>query len=112
QLRDDLEALGGTRSRRGGGGEEWGTANGRAASQIPLEEVGRAGARPTELGAQILGDLHPLPHIVELLTKAIIDEPPALTREGGMFRDGYFAGLDELRNAAREGKDWIAQLQQ
>src|SRR6202012_1435270 len=60
----------------------------------------------------ILLDLHPLPHIVELLSKAIVDEPPALTREGGMFRDGYFEGLDELRSAARDGKDWIAQLQQ
>jgi DNA mismatch repair protein MutS len=57
-------------------------------------------------------DLHPLPHVVELLTKAIVDEPPALTREGGMFRDGYFAQLDELRRASTDGKEWIAQLQQ
>jgi DNA mismatch repair protein MutS len=97
QLRDDLEALGGTRSR---------------AAQNPLEEVGRAGVRASGFVEQIHNDLHPLPHIVDLLTKAIVDEPPALTREGGMFRDGYFAALDELRNAAREGKDWIAQLQQ
>ncbi len=60
----------------------------------------------------LLADLHPLPHLVELLARAIVDEPPALTREGGMFRDGYHAPLDELRNAGREGKDWIAQLQQ
>jgi len=92
QLRDDLEALGKTRN--------------------PLEEVGRPGAHSPGLAEQIQADLHPLPHVVELLTKAIVDEPPALTREGGMFRDGYFAALDELRNAAREGKDWIAQLQQ
>ncbi|MDR3402469.1 MAG: DNA mismatch repair protein MutS [Chthoniobacter sp.] len=64
------------------------------------------------LAVSIRADLHPLPHIVDLLTKAIVDEPPALTREGGMFRDGYHAPLDELRNAGREGKDWIAQLQQ
>lgn len=89
QLRDDLEALGKSRN--------------------PLEETG---ARPSGLAEQIRTELHPLPHVVELLTKAIVDEPPALTRDGGMFRDGYFAALDELRNAAREGKDWIAQLQQ
>ena len=29
-----------------------------------------------------------------------------------MIRDGFDAGLDELRQATREGKDWIAQLQQ
>jgi DNA mismatch repair protein MutS len=97
QLKDDLEALGGTRSD---------------ASPIPLEEAGNGGAHPSELTGQILSDLHALPHLVEILAKAIVDEPPALTREGGMFRDGYYAPLDELRNAAREGKDWIAQLQQ
>jgi DNA mismatch repair protein MutS len=61
---------------------------------------------------QLLDGLHPLPHVVDLLAKAIVDEPPALTREGGMFRDGYHTPLDELRAASREGKNWIAELQQ
>ena len=65
-----------------------------------------------QLAASIHADLHALPHIVELLTKAIVDEPPAMTKEGGIFREGYHAPLDELRNASRAGKDWIAQLQQ
>ncbi len=81
-----------------------------------LPERSPAAERPSggtfTLPETILADLHPLPHLVDLLAKAIVDEPPALTREGGMFRDGYHAPLDELRNAAREGKDWIAQLQQ
>ncbi len=64
------------------------------------------------LAAILLTQLHELPHIVELLTKAIVDEPPALSKEGGIFRDGWHAPLDELRNASRTGKDWIAQLQQ
>ena len=64
------------------------------------------------LAAILLPQLHPLPHLVELLTKALVDEPPATTKEGGMFRDGYHAPLDELRHGSRSGKDWIAQLQQ
>ncbi|MGV3534081.1 MAG: DNA mismatch repair protein MutS [Chthoniobacteraceae bacterium] len=68
--------------------------------------------RSDSLAAEILGELHELPHVVELLGRAIVDEPPALTKEGGMFRDGYSEALDELRSAGREGKDWIAQLQQ
>ncbi len=96
QLRDDLEALG--------------TATCRASAPL-AEAPAPAGGAPA-LQSQIHTDLHPLPHIIDLLAKALVDEPPALTREGGMFRDGYFAPLDELRNAAREGKDWIAQLQQ
>ena len=64
------------------------------------------------LAAILLTQLHELPHIVDLLTKAIVDEPPAHTKEGGIFRDGWHAPLDELRSASRTGKDWIAQLQQ
>jgi DNA mismatch repair protein MutS len=85
--------------------------------QIPqlrndLDALCRHAGNQDSLAVSILGDLHELPHLVELLARAIVDEPPALTREGGMFRDGYHPPLDELRNAAREGKDWIAQLQQ
>lgn len=60
----------------------------------------------------LLGNLHELPALVSLLASAVVDEPPALTRDGGMFRDGYYEPLDQLRNAATEGKEWIAQLQQ
>ncbi len=98
QLRADLEALGGTRS---------------PASHASLPaDLGPAGACPSELLSTLLDGLHPLPHVVDLLSKAIVDEPPALTREGGMFRDGYHDPLDELRAASREGKNWIAELQQ
>lgn len=61
---------------------------------------------------QVAAELHPLPSLVSLLASALVDEPPAVTKEGGMFRDDYYPALDELRKAGREGKDWIAQLQQ
>jgi len=51
------------------------------------------------------------PDLVELILRAIVDEPPLPIKEGGMIRDGFDAGLDELRNAQRGGKDWIAKLQ-
>ncbi len=70
-----------------------------------------AGKMPTP-PETLLRDLHPLPHLVDLLAKAIVEEPPAVTRDGGMFRDGYYAPLDELRSASTEGKQWISQLQQ
>ncbi len=57
-------------------------------------------------------ELHGLPHVVEILAKAIVDEPPGTTKEGGIFHDGYHAPLDELRRASTDGKEWIAQLQQ
>jgi DNA mismatch repair protein MutS len=53
-----------------------------------------------------------LPSLVQTLSQAIVDEPPLAVKEGGMIRDGFDAGLDELRGAMRGGKDWIAKLQQ
>jgi DNA mismatch repair protein MutS len=53
-----------------------------------------------------------LPDLVELIGKAILDEPPLALKEGGLIKDGFDASLDELRGAMRGGKDWIAKLQQ
>jgi DNA mismatch repair protein MutS len=53
-----------------------------------------------------------LPDLVELILKAIIEEPPLALKEGGLIKDGFDANLDELRGAMRGGKDWIAKLQQ
>jgi len=52
------------------------------------------------------------PDLVELIARAIVDEPPLALKDGGLIRDGFDAGLDALRRATREGKNWIAQLQQ
>ena len=62
----------------------------------------------TELGRQIVA----APDLVELISRAVVDEPPLALKEGGIIRDGFSPALDELRAAARDGKDWIAKLQQ
>ena len=63
----------------------------------------------------LLADLHSelcaLPDLVDLIGRAILDTPPLGVKDGGMIRDGFDAGLDELRTAGRDGKDWIARLQ-
>jgi DNA mismatch repair protein MutS len=56
--------------------------------------------------------LHALPELVNTLARAIVDEPPALVRDGNFIRDGFDSALDELHAASREGKDWIAALQE
>lgn len=57
-------------------------------------------------------ELDPLPDLCSRLRAAVVDEPPAILRDGGMIRDGFDPGLDELRAASREGKTWIARLQE
>ncbi|KAF5082628.1 DNA mismatch repair protein MutS [anaerobic digester metagenome] len=51
-------------------------------------------------------------HVVDLVGRAIVDDPPARALAGGMIREGFNAKLDELRHLATSGKDWIAEFQQ
>jgi DNA mismatch repair protein MutS len=60
---------------------------------------------------QLESQLTEAPDLVELISRAIVEEPPLPIKEGGLIRDGFDAGLDELRTAQRGGKDWIAKLQ-
>ena len=53
-----------------------------------------------------------MPALAEKLTNALLDDPPLALKEGGIFRDGYDADLDALRQASREGKGWISDLQE
>jgi DNA mismatch repair protein MutS len=50
--------------------------------------------------------------IAAYIASAIVDDPPVSVREGGLIRSGYDAYLDKLQTASREGKNWIAQLEQ
>ncbi len=46
-----------------------------------------------------------------IITEAMVENPPALLTEGGIFRDGYLPELDELRDISRSGRRWIADYQ-
>ena len=71
------------------------------------------GGEPTpSFLAELAGQITEMPDLVDLIQRAIVDEPPLALKEGGLFRDGFDPALDELRTAMRGGKDWIAKLQQ
>jgi DNA mismatch repair protein MutS len=95
---------------------ELGARAARPPADILGEEIYAAGAAaaeaaPEPLLAQLGQQVSEAPDLVELITRAIVDEPPLPIKEGGMIRDGFDAALDELRLAQRGGKDWIAKLQ-
>jgi DNA mismatch repair protein MutS len=71
-----------------------------------------AAAGPPCLLVELQAQLVDMPDLVDLVARAIADDPPLAIKEGGVIRDGYDPALDELRLATREGKDWIAKLQQ
>src|SRR5256714_4957298 len=56
--------------------------------------------------------VHEIPALVAKLEKALSDDPPLALKEGGIFRDGYDADLNALRQASRDGKSWISHLQE
>lgn len=66
-----------------------------------------SGARWTELDMMI----EPLPTVVQQIRAAIVDEPPITIKEGGVICKGFHAELDELRSAASEGRQWLANYQ-
>ena len=49
--------------------------------------------------------------ILNLLTEALSDEPPILTRDGGFIREGFDPKLDEARRLRNEGRKVIAEMQ-
>jgi DNA mismatch repair protein MutS len=48
----------------------------------------------------------------ELIENAVVDDPPFTVREGGIIREGYDQELDALISATREGRKWIAALEE
>ncbi len=65
----------------------------------------------SDLVRELRQELMELPDLADHIERAILDEPPATLKEGGIFRDGYDLQLDDLRRAGHEGKHWIAALQ-
>ncbi|WP_316274639.1 DNA mismatch repair protein MutS [Bacillus halotolerans] len=56
--------------------------------------------------------IDPCGDVLELLEGALYENPPISVKEGNLIKDGYNQKLDEYRDASRNGKDWIARLEQ
>jgi DNA mismatch repair protein MutS len=59
-----------------------------------------------------IGDaLNPCPFIAEKILNEIVENPPALAAKGGMMNKGISPELDELRQIAFSGKEYLSRLQ-
>jgi DNA mismatch repair protein MutS len=47
----------------------------------------------------------------ELIEKSIFDTPPLSLRDGGIIKDGYNPGIDELRKISTKGKAFLSELE-
>ena len=55
--------------------------------------------------------LEDLAQMTHLIARALVDEPPLRISDGGVFRDGFNAELDELRTIRHDSKTWITNYQ-
>ena len=56
--------------------------------------------------------LDPLTGVRELIEDAIVSDPPIEITEGDIIAEGYDDDLDDLRGTARDGKQWIDDLEE
>jgi DNA mismatch repair protein MutS len=66
--------------------------------------------------ASLLSQLQQLcgeyPDTVQLLERAIIENPPVVIREGGVIADGFDPELDELRQLSSNAGDYLLEIEQ
>ncbi len=60
----------------------------------------------------LLSEMQPMDHLVQLIDQAIEDDPPLQITEGNIIKDGFNEQLDTYRSAMRNGKKWLAELEQ
>jgi DNA mismatch repair protein MutS len=82
----------------------------RSLMQVPLLKEILHGMKDEEVN-KISELLDPCEEVTDLLEQAIVENPPLSLKEGNMIRDGYHEQLDQYRDASRNGKTWIAQLE-
>src|SRR5438067_1804862 len=61
---------------------------------------------------RLQNEIAEMPELAAKLQTALVDDAPLALKEGGIFRDSFDPQLDEFRNASREGKNWINDLQE
>jgi len=88
------------------------------------EQNGDPLSRPLPTDKELRGDFLPPPllHLVQqwddmsdvadLLSRALVDDPPIQVSEGGLFRPGYNAELDELLDLVEHGEARLQALLQ
>ncbi|GFN23758.1 DNA mismatch repair protein MutS [Thermanaeromonas sp. C210] len=105
----DLERLGGRVA--------YGTAGGRELQALrqslevvgPLREI-LQGAKSALL-RKVSARLDAVEEVTDLIARALVDDPPAGVKEGGLIRPGFHPEVDRLRDAVNHGREWIAGLE-
>ena len=80
-----------------------------------LGQLPKLKARLTERSANRLTTLEQrvdmCPEVRKAITETLVEEPPITAADGGVVLPGFDTQLDELRDLAKGGKQWIAAYQ-
>ncbi|HWV16100.1 MAG TPA: DNA mismatch repair protein MutS [Cellvibrio sp.] len=66
---------------------------------------------PAPLLGRLAGEIGTFPALVDLLSRAIIENPPVVIRDGGVIADGYDPELDDLRNISTNAGQYLLDLE-
>lgn len=95
----------------------FGSVNGRELLQLArsLKQVPLILATLRQSQSKTLLDfaaqLDPMQNVAELITTALVDDPPVSTTDGGLIRPGYNDQLDRYVDVMTNGKRWVAELE-
>ncbi|WP_244932699.1 DNA mismatch repair protein MutS [Thermoactinomyces vulgaris] len=83
----------------------------RSLSIIPelKEKLLQSDSRPLKELAEKMDELA---DVKSLIDEALVEEAPVSVKEGGIIREGFHEELDQLRKIQKDGKSWIAELEQ
>lgn len=62
--------------------------------------------------SDISGSIDTLEDIYEIINDSIADDPPSSVKDGFIIKDGFNETIDKLRKASKDGKKWIAELEE
>ena len=82
-----------------------------ASSLRPIPDIREELSRVGGPALSLQQGLFPQQELVDLLERAIADDPPVLLGDGGFIAGGFDAELDELRRIADDGHRWLAEFQ-
>ncbi|MEM9397679.1 MAG: DNA mismatch repair protein MutS, partial [Pseudomonadota bacterium] len=77
---------------------------------VPALEAGLSEMSASSL-VQVRDGLEGFPQLVDLLSRAIIENPPAIIRDGGVIATGYDEELDELRAISENASDVLLEIE-
>lgn len=81
-----------------------------ALAALPRLQDAMAGLDTPHL-AELAVNIRTYPELADLLQRAIIDNPPAVIRDGGVLKTGYDAELDELQSISENAGQYLMDLE-